>query len=128
MINHFFLKKKQENFRKVFDNFDFKKIAKYHQSKCAFLLLNDGIIRNKLNIRSAISIAQLFMEIQKEYGPFSKFIWNYLKGKQIVNQFHKKKDVPATSILLDRISKELKKFDYKFFSSTIIYVFMQSVG
>ena len=120
--------KKRENFRKAFDNFDYKKIVKYPESKYESLLQNEGIIRNKLKIRSAISNAQLFMDVQKEFGSFSKFIWNYVDGKPIVNKFHKREDVPATTEISDTISKDLKKRGFKFVGSTIIYAFMQATG
>ena len=120
--------KKRENFRKAFDNFDYKKIAKYPEGKYESLLQDAGIIRNKLKIRSAISNAQLFMEIQKEYGSFSKFIWSFVDGKPILNRFHKKEEVPATTALSDTISKDLKKRGFKFVGSTVIYAFMQATG
>jgi DNA-3-methyladenine glycosylase I len=120
--------KKRENFRGAFDNFDYQKIANYNQDKFAELLVNAGIIRNKLKIRSAITNAQLFMEIQKEFGSFSKFIWSYVDGKPIVNTFDKREDVPATTALSDEISKELKKRGFKFVGSTIMYAFMQATG
>ena len=120
--------KKRENFRKAFDNFDYKKIAKYPESKYESLLKDAGIIRNKLKIRSAITNAQLFLEVQKEYGSFSKYIWSFVNGKPIVNQFHKRENVPATTELSDEISKDLKKKGFKFVGSTVIYAFMQATG
>ncbi|WP_439132100.1 DNA-3-methyladenine glycosylase I [Polaribacter sp.] len=119
---------KSENFRKAFDNFDYQKIAKYSESKFNELMQDEGIIRNKLKIRSAITNAQLFMEIQKEFGSFSAFIWRYVKDKPIVNTFHKKEDVPATTAISDKLSKDLKKRGFKFTGSTIMYAFMQAVG
>lgn len=119
---------KRENFRTAFDNFDYKKIAKYPESKFQKLMQDKGIIRNKLKIRSAITNAQLFIEIQNEFGSFSKFIWNYVNGVPIVNQFHKKEQVPATTEISDRISKDLKKRGFKFTGSTIMYAYMQAVG
>lgn len=119
---------KRENFRSAFDNFDYKRIAKYSASKYASLLQDPGIIRNKLKIKSAITNAQLFMEIQKEFGSFSNFIWAYVQGKPIRNNFHKKEDVPATTPLSDTISKDLKKRGFKFVGPTVIYAFMQAVG
>ena len=100
---------KRENFRKAFDQFDYKKISKYPERKYEFLLQDAGIVRNKLKIRSAISNAKLFMEVQYEFGSFSKFIWAYVDGKPIINQFKERKDVPATTPLSDKISKDLKK-------------------
>ena len=119
---------KRENFRIAFDNFDYNKIASYPESKYNSLLQDAGIIRNKLKIRSAITNAQLFIEVQKEFGSFSKFIWNYVDGKPILNRFHKKEEAPATTPLSDKISKDLKKRGFKFVGSTVIYAYMQAVG
>ena len=119
---------KRENFRKSFDNFDYHKIAEYSETKYESLLQDTGIIRNKLKIKSAITNAQLFMEVQKEFGSFSKFIWSYVEGKPILNKFHKRIDVPATTVLSDRISKDLKKRGFKFVGSTVMYAYMQAVG
>ena len=119
---------KRENFRKSFDNFDYHKIAEYSETKYESLLQDAGIIRNKLKIKSAITNAQLFMEVQKEFGSFSKFIWSYVEGKPILNKFHKRIDVPATTVLSDRISKDLKKRGFKFVGSTVMYAYMQAVG
>ena len=119
---------KRENFRKAFDNFDYKKIAKYQESKYESLLQDAGIIRNKLKIKSAITNAQLFIEIQQEFGSFSKFIWSYVDDKPIINNFKERKEVPATTSLSDKISKDLKKRGFKFVGSTVIYAYMQAVG
>ena len=119
---------KRENFRKAFDHFDYKKIAIYPESKYDALLQDAGIIRNKLKIRSAITNAQLFIKIQKEFGSFSMFIWSYVNDMPIVNEFQKKEDVPATTALSDKISKDLKKRGFKFVGSTVIYAYMQAVG
>lgn len=120
--------KKRENFRSAFDNFNYTKIAKYPESKYESLLQDAGIVRNKLKIRSAITNAQLFIEIQKEHSSFSKFIWSYVDGKPIVNNFESKEEVPATTALSDKISKDLKKRGFKFVGSTVIYAFMQATG
>ena len=119
---------KRENFRNAFDNFDYKKIALYPESKYDSLLQDAGIIRNKLKIRSAITNAHLFMEVQKEFGSFSKLIWSYVNDKPIINKFEKRADVPATTILSDTISKDLKKRGFKFVGSTVMYAYMQAVG
>ena len=119
---------KRENFRAAFDNFDYHKIAKYPESKYNELLQNSGIIRNKLKIRSAITNAQLFIEVQKEYGSFSKYIWTFVNHEPIINKFHNKQDVPATTELSDQISKALKKKGFKFVGSTVVYAFMQAIG
>ena len=119
---------KRENFRKAFNNFDYEKIAKYTESKYLSLLQDAGIIRNKLKIKSVIANAQLFMQMQEEFGSFSKFIWSYVEGKPIINKFHKREEVPATTELSDKISKDLKKRGFKFVGSTVIYAYMQAVG
>ena len=119
---------KRENFRKAFDNFDYQKIAKYQEHKFNELMQNAGIIRNKLKIRSAITNAQLFMEIQKEFGSFSKFLWTYVDNKPIINTFKSREEVPATSKISDKLSKDLKKRGFKFTGSTIMYAYMQAVG
>jgi DNA-3-methyladenine glycosylase I len=119
---------KRENFRKALDNFDYNKIATYKESKYESLLKDTGIIRNKLKIRSAITNAQVFIEIQKEFGSFSKFIWSYVNNKPIINKFLKKEDVPATTTLSDTISIDLRKRGFKFVGSTVMYAYMQAVG
>ena len=119
---------KRENFRKAFDNFDYKKIAVYPESKFDELMQNAGIIRNKLKIKSAITNAQLFIEIQKEFGSFSKFVWSYVKHEPIINKFHKREEVPVTTEISDKLSKDLKKRGFKFTGSTIMYAYMQAVG
>ena len=119
---------KRQNFRKAFDNFDYKKIAVYPESKYESLLQDTGIIRNKLKIRSAIVNARLFIEVQKEFGSFSKFMWSYVKDTPIINQFEKRADVPITTILSDTISIDLKKRGFKFVGSTVMYAYMQAVG
>ena len=119
---------KRENFRKAFDDFNYHKIANYKEIKFNELMQNPGIIRNKLKIKSAITNAQLFIQIQQEFGSFSKFIWSYVNGKPIINQFQNKDEVPATSGISDRISRDLKKRGFKFTGSTIMYAYMQAVG
>ena len=106
----------------------YKKIANYNEKKFDELIVNEGIIRNKLKIRAAITNAQLFQEIQKEFGSFSKYIWSFVDGKPIVNKFQTREEVPATTEISDTISKALKKRGFKFVGSTIIYAFMQATG
>lgn len=120
--------KKREHFRKAFDQFDYKKIANYTEAKFDELSQNKGIIRNKLKIRAATTNAKLFMAIQEEYGSFSSFIWSYVDGSPIINRFKSKEEVPATTALSDKISKDLKKRGFKFVGSTIVYAFMQATG
>jgi DNA-3-methyladenine glycosylase I len=120
--------KKRENFRKAFDNFDYRKIAKYDQDKVDALLDNPGIIRNKLKVNATISNARAFMEIQKEFGSFSSYIWGFVDGKPIKNKLQNYKEGPATTPLSDTISKDLKKRGFKFVGSTVIYAQMQATG
>ncbi len=120
--------RKRENFRKAFDNFDYKKIALYTEEKYEELLQNEGIIRNKLKIKATITNAQAFMKIQEEYGSYSKYYWEFVNDKPIQNTFKTKKEVPATTELSDQISKDLKKKGFKFVGSTVIYAYMQATG
>jgi DNA-3-methyladenine glycosylase I len=120
--------KKRENFREVFDNFDYKKIAKYGEDKFDELLQNAGIIRNKLKIKATISNAVAFMDVQKEFGSFSKYIWSFVDGKPIKNKWKLNGDVPANTELSNVISKDLKKRGFKFVGTTVIYAHMQATG
>ncbi len=120
--------KKRENFRKAFDNFDYQKIVKYDELKYEELLTDKGIIRNKLKIKATISNAKTFMEVQEEYGSFSKYIWGFCNGTPIKNNFKNREEVPATTELSDKISKDLKKKGFKFVGSTVIYAYMQATG
>ncbi|MBC7555892.1 MAG: DNA-3-methyladenine glycosylase I [Chryseobacterium sp.] len=120
--------KKRENFMLAFDNYDYKKIAKYDQKKIDELLSNGGIIRNKLKILATISNALKFQEIQKEFGSFSNYIWNFVNGKTIINHPKTLKEVSATTEISNLISKDLKKRGFKFLGSTVVYAFMQATG
>ena len=120
--------RKRENFRRAFDNFDYKKISQYNEEKYDELLVDAGIIRNKLKIRSAISNAKAFMEVQKEFGSFSTYIWNFTEGRPLKNNWDQLQQVPATTPLSDSISKDLKKRGFKFVGSTVVYAFMQATG
>ncbi|MDT0558598.1 DNA-3-methyladenine glycosylase I [Ichthyenterobacterium sp. W332] len=120
--------RKRENFRKAFDNFDYKKIATYNEIKIESLLQDAGIIRNKLKIRATISNALAFIDIQKEFGSFSDYIWKFTEGKPIKNAFKNYKDAPANTPLSDMISKDLKKRGFKFVGTTVIYAHMQATG
>ena len=120
--------KKRENFRVAFDNFDYKKVAQYDENKVQELLQDAGIIRNQLKIRGTISNAIAFMEVQKEFGSFSKYIWNFTDGKPIENNRKSLREVPATTPLSDEISKDLKKRGFKFVGSTVVYAHMQATG
>ena len=120
--------RKRENFRAAFDNFDYKKIANYGEEKVQRLLQDAGIIRNKLKVRATISNAQAFMDVQGEFGSFSKYIWGFIDGAPITNSYKDLKEVPANTALSDAISKDLKKRGFKFVGSTVIYAHMQATG
>ena len=120
--------KKRENFRKAFDNFDYKKIVKYDEDKIQELLQDEGIIRNKLKVRGTVSNAVAFMKVQEEFGSFSKYIWGFTGGKPIDNQPKVLRDIPATSAISDTLSKDLKKRGFKFVGSTVVYAHMQATG
>ena len=119
---------KRENFRKAFDDFDFKKIAKYSDKKVEELLQNQGIIRNRLKILATINNAEKFQEVQKEFGRFSKYIWSFVDGNPIINHPETLNDVPATTEISDAIAKDLKKRGFKFLGSTVVYAHMQATG
>ncbi len=120
--------KKRENFREAFDNFDYKKISNYGKNKIEELLKNEGIIRHTLKINAVINNAKKFMEIQKEFGTFANYIWDFVEGKQIINNWKEIKEVPTNTELSNKISKDLKKRGFKFVGSTIIYSFLQAIG
>lgn len=119
---------KRKNFAKAFDNFDYKKIAKYDENKKKQLLENPGIIRNKLKINAAVTNAQKFIEIQNEFGSFDKYVWQFVNEKPIVNKFKKTSEIPAVSKEAETLSKDLKSRGFKFVGPTIIYAFMQGAG
>ena len=120
--------KKRENFRVAFDGFNYKKIATYNEAKFNELLQNKGIIRNKLKIKATISNAVAFMEVQKEFGSFSNYIWKFTNEKPIVKNWKEMKELPSNTELSDIISKDLKKRGFKFVGSTVIYAHMQATG
>lgn len=120
--------RKRENFRKAFDGFDFKKIAQYNQKKIDELLQDAGIIRNKLKIKAAVTNAQVFMEVQEEFGSFSNYIWRFVDGKPIKNSLKDYRNAPANTPLSDTISKDLKKRGFKFVGTTVVYAHMQATG
>ncbi|MCG2753326.1 MAG: DNA-3-methyladenine glycosylase I [Desulfobacteraceae bacterium] len=120
--------KKREGFRKAFDHFDIDKVAKYNEKKVEQLLLNKDIIRNNLKIRAAIHNASKVQEIQKEFGSFDKYIWQFTGNKTMINQWKSLKEIPSTSPESDAMSKDLKKRGFKFVGSTICYAYMQAAG
>ena len=119
---------KRENFRKALNNFNPVKIAKYTDKDFKRLLNDKGIIRNKLKIQSTITNAQKFLEIQKEFGSFDKYIWQFTNHKTIINSFGKVKNLPAKTKEAENMSEDLKKRGFKFVGPTICYAFMQGAG
>ncbi len=120
--------KKRENFREAFDNFDAVKISDYDYDKVKNLLLNEGIIRNRLKIISTINNAKLFLGIKKEFGSFNNYIWKFTNGDTIINNWKEMKDIPTSTAESDAISKDLKRRGFKFVGTTICYAFMQATG
>ncbi|MGX5817441.1 DNA-3-methyladenine glycosylase I [Chitinophaga lutea] len=119
---------KRENYRKAFDNWDARKIARYDDKKVAQLLDNPGIIRNRLKVLGAIANAKAFQAVQKEFGSFDKYIWQFVGGKPIVNHYATMSEVPPKTAVSDAMSKDLKKRGFKFIGSTICYAYMQATG
>ena len=120
--------KKRDNYKKAFDNFNPEKIIKYDEQKINELLLNEGIIRNRRKIEAAIINANAFLEVQKEFGSFDNYIWQFTDHKTIVNKWKNLKEIPPKTTESDRMSKDLVKRGFKFVGSTICYAFMQAVG
>lgn len=119
---------KRENYRKAFDNWDAKKISKYTDKKIESLMADAGIIRNRLKINGTVLNAKAFLEVQKEFGSFDKYIWSFVGGKPIVNHFKSLSEIPAKTPISDAMSKDLLKRGFKFVGSTICYAFMQATG
>jgi len=120
---------KRERYKKVFENFDPQKVARFSSSKIEKLLLDPGIIRNRLKINSTVSNASLFLGVQKEFGSFESYLWGFVEGKTLFTKGIKTvKDYPVTTSISDKISKDLKKRGFRFVGSTIIYAYMQAVG
>lgn len=120
--------RKRKNYRKAFDRFDPKTVARYDARKIASLLNDPGIVRNRLKVASAVSNAKAFLTVQKEFGSFERYIWQFVEGKPIVNHFRSLKEVPARTPVSDAMSRDLKKRGFRFVGSTICYAFMQACG
>ena len=119
---------KRENYRRAFDNFDAKKIAKYGDKKVAELLADAGIVRNRLKVASTIGNAKAFLAVQKEFGSFDSYLWSFVNGKPITNKLHDLVEIPVKTAESDALSKDLLKRGFKFVGSTIMYAFMQATG
>ncbi|NMA66172.1 MAG: DNA-3-methyladenine glycosylase I [Clostridiaceae bacterium] len=120
--------RKRENYRKAYDNFNVEKVAQYDETKIQELLQNKGIIRNRRKIEASINNARRFIEIQKEFGSFSKYIWSFVDNKPVVNHWEEISQLPANSELSDKISNDLKKRGFKFLGNTIVYSHLQATG
>lgn len=120
--------KKRENYRRAFDHFDPAAVAKYGQKQQARLLANQGIVRNRLKIESAIDNAKAFLAVQREYSTFDSYIWGFVEGRPKQNAWRSPNTVPATTAESDAMSKDLKKRGFRFVGSTICYAFMQATG
>ncbi|MFM1654814.1 DNA-3-methyladenine glycosylase I [Brevibacillus sp. B_LB10_24] len=120
--------KKRENYRRAFDQFDPEKISKYDDKKVEELLGDAGIVRNKLKIAAVIANAKAYLAVAREFGSFSQYIWSFVDGKPIQNHFKEPSEVPVSTEISDRLSKDLKKRGFKFVGTTICYAYMQAVG
>ena len=120
--------KKREGYRKNFDDFDPVKVARFTEKKLEKILLDPGIVRNRLKVYATVNNAKRFLEVQKEFGSFDNYIWGFVKGKSILNKWETMKQVPATTKESDSLSKDLIKRGFKFVGSTVIYAHMQACG
>lgn len=127
-LSWFTILRKRENFRQAFDNFDYQKIATYDAAKLEELMQNPGIIRNRQKINAAVNNARQFLEVQNTEGSFCNYLWKFVDGEPVQNQWQSLKEVPATTSLSDSISKDLKKKGFKFVGSTTTYAHMQACG
>ena len=127
-LNWLTILKKRNNYRQAFDNFNVKKVAAYNESKFSSLMQDEGIVRNRLKIKSAINNANAFIKVAEEFGSFDSYIWRFVDGTPIVNSVESLDNVPAITELSDKISKDLKKRGFSFVGSTIIYAYMQAIG
>ena len=119
---------RREGYRRAFASFDPKKVARFTAKKQAELLTNPGIIRNRLKVASAVTNAKAFLAVQEEFGSFDAYVWSFVAGEPIVNRWKRMSDVPATNVVSDTLSKDLKKRGFRFVGRTIIYAYMQAAG
>lgn len=120
--------RKRESYREAFDGFDPARVARFTPARCDKLLMNEGIVRNRLKIASAVRNARAFLAVQKEFGTFDNYIWSFVGGKPIDGKRKDLSDVPAKTEISDTMSKDLKKRGFNFVGSTIMYAFMQATG
>lgn len=127
-LNWITILRKREGYRRAFDNFDAKKMARYTPAKIEKLLLNPDIVRNRLKVNAAVTNAQCYLDVLQEHASFADYIWQFVDGKPIINKWKTMKQVPAMTEQSDAMSKALKKRGFKFVGSTICYAYMQAVG
>lgn len=127
-LNWLTILKKRENYRLAYDGFDVSKVSNYDEEKYEELLNNKGIIRNKLKIRASINNAKCFIKVQEEFGSFDKYIWSFVNYEPVIGNWSSIEEIPATSELSDRVSKDLKARGFKFMGSTIVYAHLQATG
>ena len=120
--------RKRANYRKAFAGFEPKKVARFNSARKAALLLNPGIVRNRLKIESTVSNALAFLEVQREFGSFDRYLWSFVDGRPLLNRPRALQALPARTELSDRISKDLVKRGFRFVGSTITYAYLQAVG
>jgi DNA-3-methyladenine glycosylase I len=120
--------RKREAYRAAFDQFDPEKVARYDARRVQKLLKNEGIVRNRLKVESAVKNARAYLEVQEEFGSFAKYQWAFVEGRPIVNQFEHQRQIPPRTALSDAISRDMKQRGFSFVGSTIVYAHMQAVG
>ena len=120
--------RKRENYRRAFDGFDASKVSRYSDKRIEKLLQDEGIIRNRLKINSAVGNAKAFLKVQKEFGSFDRYVWDFVGGKPIVNKTKDTSEIAAKTEISDAISKDMRKRGFNFVGSTIMYAFMQATG
>ncbi len=120
--------RKREAYRRAFDDFEVEKVARYTEKKVAKLLQDEGIVRNRLKVESAVKNARAFLELKEEFDTFSDYQWRFVDGRPVVNRFKSLKEIPPRTAVSDAMSKDLKKRGFSFVGSTIIYAHMQAVG
>ncbi|MBI3188548.1 MAG: DNA-3-methyladenine glycosylase I [Gammaproteobacteria bacterium] len=127
-LNWITILRKREGYRRAFNDFDAEKIARYTPAKIEKLMLNPDIVRNRLKINAAITNAQCYLDVVREYGSFDRYIWQFVEGKPVINKWKTQKQVPSMTAQSDAMSRALKKRGFKFVGSTICYAYMQAVG
>lgn len=127
-LNWLTILRKRENYRKDYDGFDYNKVVLYDENKINELMQDTGIIRNRKKIEASINNAKCFIEIQKEFGSFDNYIWGFVNNSPVVNNWHDITEVPATSELSDKVSKDLKSRGFKFLGTTTVYAHLQATG